>query len=63
MALLYGRAGRLTAQTGGPRPGQKDDVIRIGEDHPLLMDRINMLAHKRVKKQNERINVALPPRD
>ena len=46
-----------------PAAGQKDDVIKIGEDHPLLMDRINMLAHKRVKKQNERINVALPPRD
>ena len=27
MALLYGRAGRLTAKTGGFRPGQKKNVI------------------------------------
>ena len=29
MALLYGRAGRLTAQNGGSRPGQVEMALKL----------------------------------
>ena len=30
MAVLYGRAGRLTAETGGRRPGRAENLSTLG---------------------------------
>jgi hypothetical protein len=46
MALLYGRAGRLTAQTGGFRPGQwRNMITELGLSEEALAARGLCRAH------------------
>ena len=48
MALLYGRAGRLTAKNGGLRPGQIDDGINGGSLQLRPTDNAHFLATRDV---------------
>jgi hypothetical protein len=62
MALLYGRAGGLTAENGGFRPGQMAGVVEDEHDAAALAD----AAKKRgtaefLKKTPEGIKAALAP--
>jgi hypothetical protein len=36
MGLLYGRAGRLTAENGGFRPGQYERIGMDGKECPVV---------------------------